>query len=184
MVGIHDFKSGSARDGAGSCADGWRRCCFCVALAAPSARGAGRSRRRPAPGLRPTRRRRPPAWNLHFQSTVGAQGHPSFPAEYTGPNSLNAGAEVKDTISVDVMGGVRLWRGGEFFGDVVIWQGYGLSNTLGMAGFPNGEAFRIGRTYPDAYLCRAYIRETIGLGGEKEATDDADDWAAQRTFGT
>ncbi len=103
----------------------------------------------------------------------GAQGHPSFPAEYTGPNSLTPGAEIKDTISVDVMGGVRLWRGGEFFGDVVIWQGYGLSNTLGMAGFPNGEAFRIGRTYPDAYLCRAYIRETIGFGGEKEAADDA-----------
>ena len=114
----------------------------------------------------------PQPWNLHFQSTVGAQGHPSFPAEYTGPNSLTPGAQVKDTISVDVMGGVRLWRGGEFFGDVVIWQGYGLSNTLGMAGFPNGEAFRIGKTYPDAYLCRAFIRETIGLGGEKEATDD------------
>ena len=112
-------------------------------------------------------------WNLHFQSTAGAQGHPSFPAEYTGLNSLTPGAQVKDTVSVDVMGGLRLWRGGEFFADVVIWQGYGLSNTLGVAGFPNGEAFRIGRTYPDAYLCRAFIRETIGLGGEKEAADDA-----------
>jgi high affinity Mn2+ porin len=71
------------------------------------------------------------------------------------------------------MGGVRLWSGAEFFADVVIWQGYGLSNTLGMAGFPNGEAFRIGKTYPDAYLCRAFIRETIGLGGKKEAADDA-----------
>jgi high affinity Mn2+ porin len=113
------------------------------------------------------------AWNLHIQSTAGAQGHPSFPAEYKGPNSLTSGAQVRDTVSVDLMGGVRLWRGGEFFGDVVIWQGYGLSNTLGMVGFPNGEAFRIGKTYPDAYLCRAFIRETIGLGGEKEAADDA-----------
>jgi len=31
-------------------------------------------------------------WNLHFQSTVGAQAHPSFPAEYTGVNSLTPGA--------------------------------------------------------------------------------------------
>jgi len=114
----------------------------------------------------------PRQWDLHFQSTVGTQGHPSFPAEYTGPNSLTPGAEIRDTISVDVMGGIRLWRGGEFLGDVVIWQGYGLSNTLGMAGFPNGEAFRIGRTYPDASLCRAFIRETIGLGGEKVGADD------------
>jgi high affinity Mn2+ porin len=112
-------------------------------------------------------------WNIHIQSTAGGQGHPSFPAEYTGLNSLKPGAEVKDTVSVDVTGGVRLWRGGEFFADVVIWQGYGLSNTLGAAGFPNGEAFRIGRTYPDAYLCRAFFRETIGFGGEKEAAEDA-----------
>ncbi len=111
-------------------------------------------------------------WNLHFQSTVGTQGYPGFPAAYTGANSLTPGGQIKETISVDVTGGVRLWRGGEFFSDVVIWQGYGLSNTLGMAGFPNGEAFRIGKTYPDAYLCRAFIRETIGFGGEKEATDD------------
>ncbi|MGO9271987.1 MAG: carbohydrate porin [Terriglobia bacterium] len=112
-------------------------------------------------------------WNLHFQSTAGVQGHPSFPAEYSGPNSLTPGAQARDTVSVDLMGGIRLWRGGEFFADVVIWQGYGLSNTLGAAGFPNGEAFRIGKTYPDAYLCRAFLRETIGFGGEKEAADDA-----------
>jgi len=114
-------------------------------------------------------------WNIHIQSTAGAQSHPSFPAEYSGPNSLKPGNEIKDTVSVDVMGGVRLWRGAEFFGDVVIWQGYGLSNTLGLAGFPNGEAYRIGKTYPDAYLCRAYLRETIGFGGEKEAVEDAPD---------
>jgi high affinity Mn2+ porin len=112
-------------------------------------------------------------WNIHIQATAGGQGHPSFPAEYTGLNSLKPGAEVKDTVSVDVTGGVRLWRGGEFFADFLVWQGYGLSNTLGAAGFPNGEAFRIGKTYPDAYLCRAFIRETIGFGGEKEATEDA-----------
>jgi high affinity Mn2+ porin len=114
-------------------------------------------------------------WNIHIQSTAGGQGHPSFPSEYKGLNSLKPGDEVKDTVSVDPTVGVHLWRGGEFFADVVIWQGYGLSNTLGAAGFPNGEAFRIGKTYPDAYLCRAYLRETIGFGGEKEAVEDAPD---------
>jgi high affinity Mn2+ porin len=54
-----------------------------------------------------------------------------------------------------------------------MWQGYGLSSTLGVAGFPNGEAYRVGKTYPDVYICRAFIRETIGFGGEKEAADDA-----------
>jgi high affinity Mn2+ porin len=114
----------------------------------------------------------PQSWDLHFQSTVVGQGHPSFPAEYTGLNSLTTGASVRETISVDVTSGVRLWRGGEFFGDVLMWQGYGLDNSLGLAGFPNAEAYRVGKTYPDFYLCRAYIRETIGFGGEKEAADD------------
>jgi high affinity Mn2+ porin len=111
-------------------------------------------------------------WNFHAQNTSGFQTHPAFPAEYSGPNSLHPDAEIEDTISVDVMGGVRLWHGAEFFGDVVIWQGYGLSNTLGAAGFPNGEAYRIGRTYPDAYLCRAFVRKTIGFGGEQEVSND------------
>ena len=114
-------------------------------------------------------------WNFHLQSTVSGQGYPAFPAQYSGANSLTPGAQIKDTVSGDFMGGVRLWQGAKVFGDIVVWQGYGLSNTLGMAGFPNGEAFRIGKTPPDAYLCRAYLRQTIGLGGEKEATEDAPD---------
>ena len=73
---------------------------------------------------------------------------------------------------MDALAGVRLWHGAEFYTDVLMWQGYGLSNTLGMAAFPNGEAFRVGKTYPDANICRAYLRQTIELGGEKESTDD------------
>jgi len=144
-----------------------------LALAIPAARGQDGS----APDkVQDSTTSTPPngqAWNLHIQSTVIGQGHTSFPAEYTGANSLTPGAEVKDTVSMDVTGGVRLWRGGEFFGDVLMWQGYGLSSTLGVAGFPNAEAYRVGKTFPDVYICRAFIRETIGFGGEKETVDDA-----------
>ena len=112
------------------------------------------------------------AWDVHFQSTVVGQGHPSFSAEYSGANSLTPGASTRETISVDVTGGARLWHGGEFFGDVLMWQGYGLNNSLGLAAFPNSEAYRIGKTYPDVYLCRAYLRQTIGFGGGKVASDD------------
>lgn len=110
------------------------------------------------------------AYDLHFQSTVVGQTHPSFPTQYSGPNSLNPDAEIKDTVSVDVTGGVHLWSGAAFYADALMWQGYGLSNALGVAGFPNAEAYRVGKTYPDGYLCRAFLRETIGLGGEKDDT--------------
>jgi len=143
-----------------------------VAMAVPYARGqdsATPDKGQDSPNSVPPD---PQSWNIHMQSTVIGQGHPSFPAEYTGLNSLTPGAEVKDTVSVDVTGGVRLWHGGEFFGDALMWQGYGLSSTLGVAGFPNGEAYRVGKTYPDVYICRAFVRETIGFGGEKESAND------------
>jgi len=111
-------------------------------------------------------------WDLNFQSTLVGQGHPSFPAEYTGPNSLTTGASVRETTSFDVTGGARLWHGGEFFGDLLMWQGYGLNNALGIAGFPNAEAYRVGKTYPDVYLCRAYFRQTMGFGSGKVAARD------------
>jgi high affinity Mn2+ porin len=143
-----------------------------VAMTVPSARGQDSS----APGTsQDSTPSSPPdllPWEIHMQSTVVAQGHPSFPAEYSGANSLTPGASIRETVSIDVMGGVRLWRGGEFFGDALVWQGYGLSDSLGLAGFSSGEAYRVGKTHPDAYLCRAFIRQTIGLGGEKEASDD------------
>lgn len=113
------------------------------------------------------------AWDIHFQSTLIGQGVPPFAAKYSGANSLEPHGEVKDTLSFDVTGDVRLWRGGEFTADVLMWQGYGLSKTTGLAAFPNGEAFRVGKTYPDAVIARAFIRETIGLGGGEETADDS-----------
>ncbi len=116
-----------------------------------------------------------PTWDFHFQSTFVGQGDPPFPAEYSGANSLEPHGEVKDTFSFDVTGRVRLWRGGEFFADVLSWQGYGLSKTTGVAGFPNGEAYRVGKTFPDAVIARAYLRQTVPLGekGNVEADPKA-----------
>lgn len=55
-------------------------------------------------------------YSINIQSTVVGQGHLDFPAEYTGANSMTPGAAVRETISFDVVGGVRLWRGAEFLG--------------------------------------------------------------------
>jgi len=136
-----------------------------VAVPVPSARGQDSPTPDQGEGATASEPSESVHWEVHMQSTVVAQGHPSFPAEYTGANSMTPGASVRETISVDVTGGVRLWRGGELFGDALMWQGYGLNNSLGLAGFSSGEAYRIGKTYPDANLCRAYLRETIGFGG-------------------
>jgi len=114
----------------------------------------------------------PQAWNVHVQNTDIVQGYPGYSAKYSGPNSLPTGGETRETVSLDVMAGVRLWPGAEAHVDGLMWQGFGLRDTLGVEGFPNGEAFRLGTDVPNGAITRLFIRQTIGLGGEQEDVPD------------
>jgi len=111
-------------------------------------------------------------WNWHVQNTDIVQGYPDFPAQYSGPNSLPPGSETRETVSLDLFAGVRLWRGAEAHIDGMMWQGFGIGNTLGVDGFPNGEAFRLGTEIPNVNLPRLFIRQTIGFGGDQEDIPD------------
>jgi len=111
-------------------------------------------------------------WNLHVQNTDIVQGYPGFSSQYSGPNSLPSGGETRETVSLDLMAGIRLWPGAEAHVDGLMWQGYGLGNALGVDGFPNGEAFRLGTGVPNGAITRLFIRQTIGLGGEQETIED------------
>jgi len=113
-----------------------------------------------------------PDWNFHVQSTDIVQGYPGFSSKYSGPNSLPAGGEARESVSFDLMAGVRLWRGAEAHIDGLMWQGFGVNNTLGVDGFPNGEAFRLGTGVPNGAITRLFIRQTIGSGGEPENIED------------
>ena len=115
-----------------------------------------------------------PRWSLHVQNTDIVQGDPAFPAAYSGANSLDDRGEVKDTISLDVLAGARLWSGAELHVDGLLWQGFGLTGTLGVEGFPNGEAFRLGTAVPNVNLARLFLRQTIGLGGGEESVSGDD----------
>jgi high affinity Mn2+ porin len=119
-------------------------------------------------------------WNFHAQNTIIVQGYPGFPAQYSGPNSLPSGGQTRETISLDLMAGVRLWRGAEAHVDGMMWQGFGVGNSVGVEGFPNGEAFRLGTGVPNGDITRLFIRQTIGFGGEQEdVQDDALDLAGK-----
>jgi high affinity Mn2+ porin len=111
-------------------------------------------------------------WNWHVVNTDVADWHPGFPALYSGPNSLKNTSQAQETVALDLLAGVRLWRGAEFHVDGLMWQGFGFNNTLGAEGFPNGEAVRVGTTVPNVVFSRVFIRQTIGLGGDEEAVPD------------
>lgn len=120
-------------------------------------------------------------WNFHAQNTDIIQGYPGFHSEYPdGPNSLPSGGEGRETVSVDLMAGVRLWRGAEAHVDGLMWQGFGVGNTVGLEGFSSGEAYRIGTSVPNGSISRIFIRQTIGFGGGEDAVlADALDLAGQ-----
>ncbi|HWY30772.1 MAG TPA: carbohydrate porin [Candidatus Acidoferrum sp.] len=114
----------------------------------------------------------PQNWNFHVQNTVIVQGYPGFASKYSGPNSLSGGGQTRETISLDLMAGVRLWRGAEAHIDAMMYQGFGVNNAVGVDGFPNGEAFRLGTDVPNGNIPRLFIRQTIGLGGAEEDVPD------------
>ena len=109
--------------------------------------------------------------NFHGQFTFLEQAYPAFRSPYQGPNSLPGGGQGRETSDASLFTGVRLWKGAEVWINPEIDQGFGLANTLGVAGFTSGEAYKIGQTYPYARLPRAFIRQTIDLGGETEKVE-------------
>ena len=115
----------------------------------------------------------PEAWALHGQFTGVAQTHPDFHSPYEGANSLDPRSEVKETTDATLYAGVRLWRGAEAWIDPELDQGFGLSDTLGVAGFPSGEAYKVGQNAPYVRLPRAFLRQVIDLGGDEEAVKPA-----------
>lgn len=86
------------------------------------------------------------------------------------------------TNDVTLYVGLSPWKGGEFWINPEIDQGFGLSDTLGVAGFPSGEAYKVGKLAPYYKTPRAFFRQTFDLGGEVESVDaDANQHKMKRT---
>jgi len=111
-------------------------------------------------------------WNVHAQTTFLPQAYPSFRSPYAGANSLPGRGQLQSTWTTTAFLGFRLWDGGEFYFDPELAQGFGLNGTLGVAGFPNGEAQKAGAAYPRIRPQRYYFKQTVGLGGEQEDVAD------------
>ena len=120
----------------------------------------------PQPG---TENHEPEPWNLHGQLTFVDQYHPSFTSPYRGPNSLTPERNSEETTDATLFLGIRLWKGGALYVNPEIDQGFGLSDTLGVAGFPSGAAYKVGKSQPYLRLQRAFLRQRVDLGGATQA---------------
>jgi high affinity Mn2+ porin len=112
------------------------------------------------------------AFGIHGQFTYVEQDTSGFNAPYRGPNSLspNIGAETTDAT---LYLGTRLWPGAEAWFNGELDQGHGLDDTLGAAGFPSGEAYKVGRNQPYFRLQRAFVRQTLNLQGDSQEVEAA-----------
>lgn len=109
---------------------------------------------------------------VHGQATFVEQAYPAFHSPFEGPNSLTGGAQAKQTFDGTLSIGVKLWQGAEFWANPEIDQGFGFDDTHGVAGFPSAESYKQGSSTPYARVQRAFLRQTINLGGDTEAIDD------------
>ena len=110
-------------------------------------------------------------WAAHGQATFVQQGNLAFPSPYRGPNSLDPATRGRETADLTLFLGFRPWAGAEAWVDPELDQGFGLSNTLGIAGFPSGEAYKVGKSTPYPKLPRLFLRQTIDLGGDAQPVD-------------
>jgi high affinity Mn2+ porin len=106
------------------------------------------------------------AWAVHGQFTYIEQDDSNFRDPYSGPNSLTPDRG-KETTDLGFWAGLALWSGAEVWIDPELDQGHGLNDTLGLAGFPSGEAYKIGANAPYFRLQRVFVRDTINADGER-----------------
>ena len=114
----------------------------------------------------------PQSFALHGQLTYVEQETSAFRDPYRGANSLSPN-NGRETIDATLYVGRKLWSGGEAWLNAEVDQGFGLDNTVGAAGFPSGEAYKVGKTAPYLRLSRAFVRQTVSLGGASQTVDPA-----------
>jgi high affinity Mn2+ porin len=105
-------------------------------------------------------------WSVSGQVNVIAQGHGSFPAKYSGPNSLRSTSESAVSNLLTLYSGLQLNSTTEAILDVESAGGHGISAALGLAGFTNLDVVRSPDLGQTPYLARLMIRKVIRLSPE------------------
>lgn len=122
----------------------------------------------------------PPTFFPHSESTrywisgqvnVILQWHPSFPAKYSGPNSLSPQAQSATSRVLTLYTGLQITSTTELLADVESSSGGGIGSALGLAGVTNLDVVRTAQGTPIStgppYLARLMLRQIVPLGRER-----------------
>jgi len=108
---------------------------------------------------------------LSGQSNFIFQTHPSFPAAYSGENSLNPNYEKATSRVLTLYTGIRLNDSTEFLLDVEEAGGEALSTGLGLAGNTDLDIVRNPLLSNAPYLARGMIHKVFALSKDKVLND-------------
>jgi high affinity Mn2+ porin len=108
------------------------------------------------------------------QANIIVQGHPTFPAQYSGPNSLTAWAQSATTHVVTLYTGYELTPRTEVFFDLEDATGDGIGSANGLAGYSNLDSVRLVQGVAlsrDPYVARFMLRQIIPLSHDRVDAD-------------
>jgi high affinity Mn2+ porin len=105
------------------------------------------------------------------QVNVVLQWHQSFPAKYSGPNSLHSFGENATSRVLTLFTALRLNSTTEVLADVESAGGHGISEAFGLAGFTNLDVVRNPSLGSAPYLARFMIHKVIRLSKESEEAE-------------
>ncbi|HXN64036.1 MAG TPA: carbohydrate porin [Candidatus Acidoferrales bacterium] len=97
------------------------------------------------------------------QANFILQGHPTFPAQYSGTNSLSPGAQTAFSRVLDLNLGYRVNQTTEFILDIEETGGHGIGEAFGLAGFTNLDVVRNPTLGKAPYIGRFMWHQIISL---------------------
>ena len=103
-----------------------------------------------------------PLW-VSGQINEIAQGHPSFPAEYSGPNSLKSTSEFAISNVFTLSTAYEFNESFEGIVDLEEASGHGISDALGLAGFVNLDVVRNPDLGKAPYVARLMLHKVFRL---------------------
>ena len=108
------------------------------------------------------------------QANIVFQWHPTFPAKYSGPNSLSPQAQSATTHILTLYTGYELTPTTEGFADIEYATGGGIGTAFGLAGYTNLDSVRTvqgGVLSQKPYLARLMLRQIIPLSSQRVEVD-------------
>jgi high affinity Mn2+ porin len=111
---------------------------------------------------------------ISAQANVVFQWHPSFPAKYTGTNSMTPEGQSATTHVITLYTGWTVTPTTELFADFEYATGGGIGRAFGLAGYTNLDSVRTvsgAQLSTTPYLARLMLRQIIPLTDEKTTAE-------------